>query len=207
MRIAKELHDTLLQGFVGASMQLTVASERLAGDSPVKAPVDRTLALMAQAIEEGRNAVRGLRLADTPADDLERAFARLKQEFDEEDEVDFRVTVQGDRRTLHPVVRDELYRLGREAAASAFRGAAGGRIEMAMEYTRKRLRIVVRDNVVRDNGKNAASHDLQREMRERAERVGARLSVRSNSGADTVVELTVPGHVAYGRQPRTEGSI
>ncbi|MCU1233741.1 MAG: putative two-component system sensor kinase, partial [Candidatus Solibacter sp.] len=198
-RIAKELHDTLLQGFVGASMQLSVAADRLPEDSPVKPPVNRILELMGEAIEEGRHAVRGLRLADNRAEDLAQAFLRLKLEFDAEDEVDFRVTLRGDPRPLHPVVRDEVYRFGREAVAGAFRDARAGRIEMEMEFTRKRLRILVRDN-----GKNSEPRERQAGMRERAERIGAKLCVGSDSGAGTEVELSVPGNVAYGRRPRTE---
>ena len=80
-RIAQDLHDTLLQGLVSASMQLHVANDRLADDSPAKPLVGRVMQLMAQVIEEGRDAVRGLRSTSGNADDLETAFSQIGQEF------------------------------------------------------------------------------------------------------------------------------
>jgi len=131
-RIAKELHDTLLQGFVGASMQLHVAADRLPDDSPAKPPVNHILELMGQVIEEGRNAVRGLRLTENGSNDLAEAFARVPQELGAGDEIDFRVIVAGQPRSLHPVLRDEVYRLGREALANAFRHSRAGRSSVSL---------------------------------------------------------------------------
>ena len=84
-RIAQELHDTLLQGFISASMQLHVASDRLPPDSMVKPAIGRVLELMRRVIDEGRVAVRGLRSARTAAHDLEVAFAGIRDELAEAD--------------------------------------------------------------------------------------------------------------------------
>src|SRR5215216_1855735 len=133
-RIAQDLHDTLLQGLVSASMQLHVANDHLAEDSPAKPFVGRVMQLMGQVIEEGRDAVRGLRSTSGTADDLETAFARIGQEFGNEQVNDVRIIVEGTSRQLHPIIRDEAYRIGREALTNAFRHAHASKIEIELEY-------------------------------------------------------------------------
>src|SRR6185503_7688612 len=122
-RIAQDLHDTLLQGLVSASMQLHVANDNLASDSPAKPMVGRVMQLMTQVIEEGRDAVRGLRSTSGNADDLETAFSQIGQEFGNEEVKDYRIIVEGTPRQLHPLIRDEAYRIGREALVNAFHHA------------------------------------------------------------------------------------
>jgi signal transduction histidine kinase len=199
--IAQELHDTLLQGFMSASMQLHVAVDRLPADSPSRAPLTRVLDLMRRVTEEGRNAVRGLR-ATPDTDALETAFSRIQQEFTDS-RATFRVVVEGSPAVLGPVVRDEVYRIGREAVINAFRHAAATRIEIELEYTPRELRMFVRDD-----GKGVDEQVLVRGseghwgltgMRERAERIGATLKIRSRAGAGTEVELRVPARVAFDR--------
>src|SRR5262249_10040834 len=80
-RIARELHDTLLQGFVSASMQLHVAVDQLPESSPARTRLARVLELMRQVIEEGRNAVKGLRVSGSAGGDLEHAFAAIPEEL------------------------------------------------------------------------------------------------------------------------------
>jgi ligand-binding sensor domain-containing protein/signal transduction histidine kinase len=204
-RIAQELHDTLLQGFLSASMQLDVAVDRLPADSPAKPPLTRVLQLMAQVIEEGRNAVRGLRSSTggaAGADDLEQALSRVPQELAlQEQPAGFRVIVEGRARPLHPVIRDEVYRIGREALVNAFRHAGASSIEVELDYAASSLRMLVRDNgcgidpQVLRAGRDG--HWGLSGMRERAERIGARFKVFSRAAAGTEVELSVPGHTAF----------
>jgi signal transduction histidine kinase len=200
-RIAQELHDTLLQGFLSASMQLHVAVDRLPADSPARQPLSRVLELMRQVIDEGRNAVRGLRSSESSSLGLEQAFSRIQQEPGFQDEVAFRIIVDGDPRPLHPVLRDEVYRIGREALVNAFRHSRATSVEVELEYSTDHFRILVRDN-----GCGIDTHVLQsgREghfglpgMRERAERIGARLKVWSRAEAGTEVEMTVPSQIAF----------
>ena len=119
-RIARELHDTLLQGFLSASMHVQVASDALPADSPAKPMLARALQLMRQGIEEGRDAVQGLRSSDSRAVDLSQAFSRIRQELEPEGKqdqpVEFRVVVDGQPRPLDPLLRDEVYRIGRGSA-------------------------------------------------------------------------------------------
>ena len=200
-RIAQDLHDTLLQGFVSASMQLHVAASRVPPESPARASLDRVLQLMGRVIDEGRHAVRGLRSATVGINDLEQAFCGLQQELGVEDGVGFRVIVEGRPRPLHPIIRDEVYRIGREALVNAIRHSGAQTIEVEIDYAVGHVRLLVRDNgsgideQVLRSGRDG--HWGLSGMRERAERIGARLKVWSRAAAGTEVELLVPGHVAF----------
>jgi signal transduction histidine kinase len=200
-RIAQDLHDTLLQGLVSASMQLHVANDHLASDSPAKPLVGRVMQLMGQVIEEGRDAVRGLRSTGGNADDLETAFSRAGQEFGNDHVKDVRVIVEGTPRQLHPIIRDEAYRIGREALANAFRHSHANKIEIEIDYSPKHLRLLIRDDGagidadVLHSGRDG--HWGLAGMRERAENIGARLKVFSRANAGTEVELVIPSQVAF----------
>jgi signal transduction histidine kinase len=200
-RIAQELHDTLLQGFLSASMQLHVAVDRLSPDAPSQASFNRVLQLMSQVIDEGRNAVRGLRSSPGASLKLEQAFARIQDELAIDDDVGFRVIVNGQPQPLHPLMRDEVYRIGHEALVNAFRHSGAKSIEIELEYAVSRLRVLVRDN---GRGIDPQMLHSGREghwglpgMRERADRIGATLHVWSRPASGTEVELSVPAHVAF----------
>jgi signal transduction histidine kinase/ligand-binding sensor domain-containing protein len=200
-RIAQELHDTLLQGFLSASMQLHVADDHIDADSPAKPYVRRVLELIGRVIDEGRNAVRGLRLANREPEDLEQALAGIQQEVGAAQETDFRVVAEGSARQLRPVIREEVYRIGREALVNAFRHSSASNVEVELEYAPSHLRLLVRDNgsgidpQVINAGRDG--HWGLSGMRERAERIGAKFRVLSGASAGTEVELSVPGHIAF----------
>jgi signal transduction histidine kinase len=200
-RIAQELHDTLLQGFLSASMQLNVANDRLAVDSPAKPLVGRVLELMGLVIEEGRNAVRGLRSSKMSSADLEEAFSRVRQEFPVQSQIGFRVIVEGSPRPLRSAIRDEVYLIGREALVNAFRHAHASDIELELEYAASYLRVLIRDNgsgidtQVLRSGRDG--HWGLSGMKERTERIGGKLRVLSRAVAGTEVELSVPGQIAF----------
>jgi signal transduction histidine kinase/ligand-binding sensor domain-containing protein len=205
-RIAQELHDTLLQGFLSASMQLHVAVEHVPAESPDKPRLSRVLELMRGVIEEGRNAVRGLRPSGGNHVDLEEAFSRVREELNAKEGIDFRVIGEGQAHPLDAVIRDEVYRIGREAVINAFQHSDANRIEVEVEFAAKGLRIAVRDD-----GRGIDPQLLQsgREghwgltgMRERADRIGANLRVWSRAGSGTEVELSVPGGIAFQAQSR-----
>jgi signal transduction histidine kinase/ligand-binding sensor domain-containing protein len=201
--IAQELHDTLLQGFVSASMQLHVAVDRLPEDSPAKPSLRRVLDLMGKVIDEGRNAVRGLRSSSSAPHELEQAFAGAQQEVGVSDAA-YRVIVEGRPRSLKPIIRDEVYRIGREALVNAFHHSGATNIEIELEYGPKELSVFVRDDgrgvqpEVLEGG--SEGHWGITGMRERAQRIGGSLRIRSRSAAGTEVELRIPAQVAFERQ-------
>jgi signal transduction histidine kinase len=205
-RIAQDLHDTLLQGVVSASMQLHVANEQLPEDSPAKPIVSRVMELMGQVAEEGRDAVRGLRTTGEN-DNLETSFAEVGKQFEPNGPRDYRVIVEGTHRQLRPIIRDEVYRIGREALANAFRHSQANKIEVELEYSTKHLRVLVRDDGtgidpnVLDSGRDG--HWGLAGMRERAESIGARFRVWSRARAGTEVELSIPSHIAFESAPPT----
>jgi signal transduction histidine kinase len=200
-RIAQDLHDTLLQGVISASMQLHVANEHLPNDSPAKPFVVRVIQLMGQVVEEGRDAVRGLRSSYGNSDDLGTAFARIGEEFRTDQTKDYSVIVEGTPQELHPIIRETAYRIVREALTNAFRHSQGSKIEVEIEYTSRHLKILIRDNGA---GIDPNVVELGRDghwgltgMRERAESIGGRLKVWSRANAGTEVELLIPSHVAF----------
>jgi signal transduction histidine kinase len=206
-RIAQDLHDTLLQGVVSASMQLHVADSHLAPESPAKPIVGRVMELMAQVVDEGRDAVRGLRSTAENANNLEASFSEVGKQLATNGPQDYRVIVEGTERPLRPIIRDEVYRIGREAVVNAFRHSQGNTIEVELEYSAKHLRILVRDDgagidpEVLQSGRDG--HWGLAGMRERAESIGARLRVWSRARAGTEVELSIPGHIAFVSTPST----
>jgi len=204
-RIAQELHDTLLQGFLSASMQVYVASESLPADSKAKAILNRAGDLMRKITDEGRNAVRGLRASSSVSLDLERALSAVHQEFalagNGPEAIEFRIVVDGEQKPLHPLLRDEVYRIGREALINSIRHARAQKIEVELTYSLRRLRVQVRDDgcgidpQILQAGRDG--HWGLPGMRERADQIGARLRVYSRVGVGTEVDLSVPGHIAY----------
>jgi signal transduction histidine kinase len=205
-RVAQELHDTLLQGVISASMQLHVAVDCLSEDLPARASLAHVLNVLGQVVEDGSEALQRLRSsAGGDSLDVEQAFSQIQQEFAAREQIDFRVTVEGRPRAVHPIIRDEVYRLGREAVVDALRHAHATRIEVEVEYKARHLRIVIRDDgcrmhtqVLRSN--HAGDRDLSA-IGERAEAIGARLRVRSRAGAGTIIELSIPGYVAFPGRP------
>lgn len=200
-RIAQDLHDTLLQGFLSASMQLHVAADHLPVDSSAKPLISRVLELMRQVIDEGRTALKGLRSSSSGSHDLAESFAGIQQELALQERIDYQVTVEGAPRPLHPVIRDEVYRIGREALVNAFRHSRASNIEVILEYGSKQLRILVRDNgcgidpQVLRSGREG--HWGLSGMNERAEQIGARLKVWSGIGTGTEVEMSIPSDIAF----------
>ena len=204
-RIAQELHDTLLQGFLSASMQLHVAAEKLPPDSPARPSLDHILGLMQKVNQEGRNTLHGLRSDNGSGLSIEQSLSRVPQDLPSALPADshptFRVIVQGQPRALHPVIRDEVSRIGREAVVNAFLHSRATSIEVEIEYNLGYLRLLVRDD-----GKGIDTEILRsgREghwgiigMRERAVRIDASLKLFSRAEAGTEVELTIPGQIAY----------
>ena len=195
LRIARELHDTLFQGFLGAQIHVQVAIEQLPEDSPGKTSLSRAVRLMKRVLDEGREALSGLRSSRAGLTSLEQGLAALHDEFSG-DQLRFRIFVKGNSTELDPALREQIYMIGREALVNALRHSNGSSIETEIEYLASQVRLVVRDN---GNGidpktvqSGSESHWGLAGMRERAESIGAKLRIFSKRGAGTEVELTVP---------------
>jgi signal transduction histidine kinase len=154
---------------------------------------------MDRVLEEGRRTVQGLCSPRAYSATLGQDLAGVPNDMGLPPTVGFRVVVGGEQRELKVGLRDELYRIGREAIFNAYRHSQAKDIEAEIEYRSAELRIAVRDNgcgidpqVLLRNG-----HWGIRGMRERAERIGARLRILSRVALGTEVELCVPGLVAF----------
>jgi signal transduction histidine kinase len=200
-RVAQELHDTLLQGVLSASMQLHVAVDQLPESSPARPALNRVLELMGHVVDEGRNTLRGLRPSIENPQDLKNSFSRVPEELGMQEGIDFRVVVEGASMPLRSVVRDDVYSIGREALVNAFRHSQAKRIDVELDYAPGQFRVLVRDDgcgidtQVLKSGRDG--HWGLSGMRERAGRIGAKLRVMSRAGAGTEVELRVPGDIAF----------
>jgi ligand-binding sensor domain-containing protein/signal transduction histidine kinase len=200
-RVAQDLHDTLLQGIYSASLHFDLANNRVPEDSPAKPAIERGLDLLRQVSQEGRNALRSLRSRQRGSDGLEQALSLLSKEFDLPESIDFLVATEGQPRALRPLVRDEAYLIAREAVINAFRHAQASKIEVEVGYASRHLRVLVRDNGC---GIDSQLLRVGREghwglagMRERAEKIGGKLTVLSGVDAGTEMELSVPGALAF----------
>jgi ligand-binding sensor domain-containing protein/signal transduction histidine kinase len=206
-RIARELHDTLLQSFQGLMLHFQRA-RNLLPSNPDQAiqRLDSALEGAEQAIVEGRNAIHDIRSSVLVNDDLAQAMNALGEELSASDgsgnSTSLNVVVEGAARPLDPVLRDEIYRILREALRNAYAHARAHRIEAEIAYGEKLLRVRIRDDGVGidphvlDHGERAGHWGLPG-MRERAKQIGGELDVWSELGAGTEVELSVPASVVY----------
>jgi signal transduction histidine kinase len=197
-RVAQELHDTLLQGVISASMQLQVAVDHMPAHSAAEPALRRALQLMGLVVEEGQNTVRGLRSSTGSIRDLEDSFSKFFQDLDPRPGLGFRVIVKGHALPLQPIIRSDVYAIGREALLNAFRHSQARNVEVEVEYSASQLLVAVRDdgcgiapNVIRNGKKGLLG------IRNRAERIGAKLKVSTSAVSGTEVELSVPGRLAY----------
>ena len=201
-RIARELHDTLLQSTQGLILQFQAAVNRMAVGDPARVALDEALNRGEAVLTEGRDRVLDLRVSAEPMGELPEAFAATGAELGHGREVCFRAVVDGTPRSLRPVVREEVYRIGREALLNAFRHSKASTIEVHLIYADEQLRVRVRDDGI---GVDASTLDAAarqdhwgvRGMRERAERIGAELVFLSRSGAGTEMTLSIAASMAY----------
>jgi ligand-binding sensor domain-containing protein/signal transduction histidine kinase len=199
-RIARDLHDTLLQSFHGLLLRFQTVSNLLPLGEP-KQKLDSAIDQAAQAITEGRDAVQGLRSSTVETSDLALALNVLGEELvgheSNPNSAEFHVAVEGTPRNLHPILRDEVYRIAGEALRNAFRHAQAHRIEVEIRYDERQLRLRVRDDgkgidpkLLREDGR--AGHYGLHGMRERAKVVGGKLAVWSELDSGTEIELSIP---------------
>jgi signal transduction histidine kinase/ligand-binding sensor domain-containing protein len=205
-RIARDLHDTLLQSFHGLLLRFQTVSQLLPEHSDAKEMLDSAIEQAAAAITEGRDAVQGLRASTLELNDLAQAIRTVGNELadnaSDHPAFDFHVVVEGEPRELHPIVRDDIYKIAAEALRNSYRHAGAGRVEVEIRYDGDEFRLRVRDD-----GKGIDQAVLARQgteghyglsgMPERAALIGGKLAVWSEVGAGTEIELRLPARAAY----------
>jgi signal transduction histidine kinase/ligand-binding sensor domain-containing protein len=206
-RISRELHDSLLQGFQGLMFRLQ-AVRQLLPERPGDAAnfLDSAMQIGDQAIGEGRDAVQNLRSSSFDDRDLATSLSALGTELgagiDLPSKPQYRVVVEGKPRELTAVVRDEAYRIAREALSNAYQHAKAGHIETEVTFGDADLTIRVRDDGIGIDPQILArgqrpGHWGLPGMRERSESFAGQLHVWSEGNAGTEVELRIPARVAY----------
>jgi signal transduction histidine kinase/ligand-binding sensor domain-containing protein len=208
-RIARELHDTLLQSFQGLMLRFQTVDEMLpARPTEAKKVLEGSLDRADQAISEGRDAISDMRSSGLVSRDLAKSMTALMTDLSEElaagngGPIAFRVLVEGEPRTVRPILQDEICRIARESLRNAFHHAQARQIETEITYGESLLRLRFRDDGtgidprVLEHGGRSGHWGLPG-MRERAKRVGAQLEVWSELGAGTEVNLSIPGPIAY----------
>ncbi len=210
-RVARELHDTLLQSFQGLLLRFQVAYELLPA-RPTEAKhdlggaIDRTV----RAISEGRAAVQGLRASAVEDEDLDTAIKTLAEELASDrygnEGVVLRLNVQGTPRPLRPIARDEIFQIAGEALRNARRHAQASAIEVELHYDERQVRLRVRDNGKGIgprflSGESTTGHYGLAGMRERGKLLGGELSICSAPASGSEVELTVPAARVYATTP------
>jgi signal transduction histidine kinase len=200
-RIARELHDTLFQGFFGASMVLHNVVDAMPEDSPDKHSLGKALQVVRRVLEEGRAVLQGLRAPGFAPTSIEQELSGFLEDFSPSG-VRCEVSVTGVPKELRADIQEQINLIGREALVNALLHSEATCIEAEVEYSPRRLRVIVRDDgrgidpqVARAQGD---SHWGLLGMRERAASIGATLTIWSRPGAGTEVEISVPSHALSG---------
>lgn len=199
-RIARELHDTLLQTIQGSKMMADQTLDEDADVPHMRKAVVRLSGWLSQAVEEARAALSALRASTLEGNDLVEALRRALIECQVQHPIEFDLTVEGTSRGMHPIVRDEIYRIAYEAIRNACVHSGGKLVSVQLVY-RQNLILRVRDD---GHGMDPATAEMGKEshfgivgMYERAVRIGAKLTLASSAATGTEVELVVPGHIVF----------
>jgi len=213
VRIARDLHDTLLQSFHGLMFQFQGARNLLPGrpESAMQA-MDEAILATEQALGEGRSAIQDLRPDAATEHDLAALLTVAGQELAgiyvaNGRLTDIRVIVEGRPRKLSPTIQDEIYRIGSEVIRNAFHHAVASNIEVEIRYDENELRLRIRDDgkgitPSALEGSGLPGHWGLQGIRERAQRIRSRLNFWSEAGAGTEVELRIPAAITYEKERR-----
>jgi ligand-binding sensor domain-containing protein/signal transduction histidine kinase len=201
-RIARDLHDTLLQSVQGLILKFHAGIRQIPAEIPARETMEKALDHADQVLAEGRDRVRNLRATAVAIDDLTTAFQSVAAETQQGRKATFKTVVEGSVRQLQPLVQEESYCIGREAIVNALTHSGGRNVEVEIIYEPRQFRIRVRDDghgidskILEEGGRS--DHWGMQGMRERANKIGAALKLWSGHEIGTEVELTVPGTTAY----------
>lgn len=200
-RIARELHDTLLQGIQGLVLRFQAAADRLPAQEPVRTDLEDALERADQVLSASRDAVKNIRGSSGGEAELAQGLAATGNQLAQTHLGRFRASVEGTARELHPIVREEALRIAREALSNAFQHAKAELVEVEVAYGETELHVSVRDDGQGMNDevlcRGRPGHWGLLGMRERAKKIRANLTLWSKPGAGTEIDLRVPSGVAY----------
>ncbi len=210
-QIARGLHDTFLQGVQSVLLAFHTATKHLKGDDRSRELLDKAFLQSAQVMLEGREIILNLRGEGTDAEDLSHSLSVVGAELSKTQATIFNLVVNGRSCPLNPIVRDEIYRIAREAISNAFHHATADKIEVELTYGIEQLSLSIRDNgsgidpTILSAGFREKHWGLPG-MRERAKLIGAELDLWSQPKAGTEWELRIPMGLASAstrRRPRS----
>ncbi len=200
--VARDLHDTFLQGVQGLILRFHTGTQQLPLTHPIRRMFEETLGQSDAVMAEGRKLLVDLHTTTSKPNDLATALANYGEQMQEGRSGGFKVAVNGNGRPLHPIVFEELSRIGKEAFGNAFRHSMARSIEAELSYERNELRMRIRDdgvgidpNILKEGSRDG--HLGLVSMRERARNIGAQLDLWSRTGVGTEIELRIPAGLAY----------
>jgi signal transduction histidine kinase/ligand-binding sensor domain-containing protein len=211
-RIARELHDTLLQSLFGVMLQFHAIANRLSQEDPTKQVLSETLHRADSVMQEGRERVRDLRSTETDSGALMDALSTTGYQLQALRPVGFEIAARGRPRPLNADIQEEILLIGREALTNAFVHSQAQEIAVELNFRGKHLLLVVEDNgrgideqVLRAGGREG--HWGLRGMRERAGKIRSRLEIERAAAGGTRVSLRVPARIVYAAQPGRWGDL
>ena len=207
VRIARDLHDTLLQGVQGLLLSFHVAAERVPADHVSKRALEKALTTADRIIEEGRNRVSRLRAENLNDAELKSLIEGVAANFTAARAIDFAVERTGTSNVLRSHVVDEIFCIAREALTNAFRHSGGSLVVVELDYQKREFKMSCRDNGRGFDAEAFCTHQSHghwglRGMEERAQGIGAKLSLTSAADNGTQVYITMPARLAYVRHRR-----
>jgi signal transduction histidine kinase len=204
-RITRELHDTFLQTIQGSKLVADDALERSSDPVRMRRAMEQLSLWLGQATQEGRAALNSLRTSTTQTNDLAESFQRAVEDCRIQGFPEAVFVVEGTATEMHPIVRDEIYRIGYEAIRNVCQHSAASRMDVRLSYSHD-LALTVSDNGRGIDPDIAAQgrtgHFGLQGMRERALRIDGKLNLASSPDSGTRIELIVPGRIVFrGRRP------
>jgi ligand-binding sensor domain-containing protein/signal transduction histidine kinase len=201
-RIARELHDTLLQGFHGLMLRFQMATELIPKQQKSRQVMEDALDRADRLLAEGRERIQDLRHETDTVRSLPELLASVGEEMQKDSVIGFKLIVLGSPRELNPLIQEEMYLIAREALVNSFTHSRGSLVEAEILYEDSAIQLRVRDDGqgipagIVESGKYQGHWGLPG-MRERTEKIGGQFKVWNRSGAGAEVEVRVPQAVAY----------